>query len=208
MAADRLLMHYPHSETPFPSRQGNGAQGTVPSSITRRQLSSDAIRIREAAVDDAGALLALKRSLDRETSFMLLEPDERTTTEADVAEQLHSVAARPNSVVIVADAAGELVGYVEAIGGGVRRNRHTVHVVIGVRQSHAERGLGRRLLAELESWARASDIRRLELTVMTHNERALGLYRKMGYQVEGTRRGALFVDGELVDELWMAKLLA
>jgi RimJ/RimL family protein N-acetyltransferase len=43
--------------------------------------------------------------------------------------------------------------------------------------------------------------------MMTHNERAVNLYRKVGYQVEGTRRAALLVENELVDELWMAKLL-
>jgi RimJ/RimL family protein N-acetyltransferase len=109
--------------------------------------------------------------------------------------------------VLVADSGGELVGYVEAMGGGVRRNRHTAHVVIGVRQLHAGKGVGRRLLAELESWARASGVRRLELTVMTYNERAVGLYRKMGYRFEGTRRAALPVENAFVDEFWMAKLL-
>jgi GNAT superfamily N-acetyltransferase len=136
--------------------------------------SDDGVLVREAITQDARALLALKGALDRETSFMLLEPDERATTETKAAEQLRAVAARSNSVVLVADSGGELVGYVEAIGGGVRRNQHTAHVVIGVRQLHAGQGIGRRLLAELESWARANGVLRLELTVMTHNERAVG----------------------------------
>jgi RimJ/RimL family protein N-acetyltransferase len=59
----------------------------------------------------------------------------------------------------------------------------------------------------LEQWARANSLRRLELTVMIHNELAVGLYRKMGYVVEGTRHAALLVDNHLVDEFWMAKLL-
>jgi ribosomal protein S18 acetylase RimI-like enzyme len=42
---------------------------------------------------------------------------------------------------------------------------------------------------------------------MIHNELAVGLYRKMGYVVEGTRHAALLVDNHLVDEFWMAKLL-
>jgi GNAT superfamily N-acetyltransferase len=116
------------------------------------------VLIREATVDDARLLMGLKRALDRETSFMLLEPDERTTTEREIAGQLRGIAARPNSVVLVAEEGGELVGYVEAIGGGVRRNRHTAHVVIGIRQQRAGQGLGRRLLGELESWARANGI--------------------------------------------------
>lgn len=163
--------------------------------------------IREAAPTDAAALLALKRALDRETSFMLLEPDERTTTEAELADELRRIAARANSVVLVADLADELVGYVEAVGGGARRNRHTAHVVIGVRQASAGQGIGGSLLSELEKWARANGVHRLELTVMADNQRALGLYRKLGYVVEGTKHAALLVDGRLVDELWMARLL-
>jgi RimJ/RimL family protein N-acetyltransferase len=174
---------------------------------THGEPSRDRVLVRQATAQDAGALLALKRALDRETSFMLLEPDERLTTEVEVAEQLRTVAARPNSNVLVADSGGELVGYVEAIGGGVRRNQHTAYVVIGVRQLHAGQGIGRRLLTELECWARANGVLRLELTVMTHNEQAVGLYRKMGYRVEGTRQAALLVENALVDELWMAKLL-
>jgi RimJ/RimL family protein N-acetyltransferase len=172
-----------------------------------RARDAAAVAIRMATPRDAGPLLALKRVLDHETRFMLLEPDERTTTESEAAAQLRSTAARPNSVVLVADVKGELVGYVEASGGVFRRNRHTAYVVIGIRQSHAGQGIGGRLLGELERWARATGVLRLELTVMTNNERAVGLYRKSGYQIEGTRRAALLVDDELVDELWMARLV-
>jgi hypothetical protein len=45
-------------------------------------------RIHEATGHDAAGLLALKHVLDRETSFMLLEPGERATTEADERAQL------------------------------------------------------------------------------------------------------------------------
>jgi RimJ/RimL family protein N-acetyltransferase len=50
-------------------------------------------------------------------------------------------------------------------------------------------------------------LHRLELMVMTHNAAAVALYRKMGFQVEGTHTHALCVDGRYVDEYCMAKLL-
>jgi RimJ/RimL family protein N-acetyltransferase len=165
------------------------------------------VEIRQATAGDADALLALKLKLDRESSFMMLEPDERVTTPAEAEDDLRAILARRNSVVLVAETAGELVGYAEANGGEFRRNKHTASVVIGLRRSHAGRGIGRRLLTELEGWAQANGVARLELTVMTHNERALGLYRSLGYRIEGTRRSALVVDSEPVDEYWMAKLL-
>jgi hypothetical protein len=52
--------------------------------------SDDGVLVREAITEDAGALLALKGALDRETSFMLLEPDELETTEAEAAERAQS----------------------------------------------------------------------------------------------------------------------
>lgn len=74
---------------------------------------------------------------------MLLEPGERTEDTADVAADLTSVAAESNSVVIVAEAGRRLVGYIEARGGGFSRNRHTAHIVIGVRADIGGRGSAR-----------------------------------------------------------------
>jgi RimJ/RimL family protein N-acetyltransferase len=64
-----------------------------------------------------------------------------------------------------------------------------------------------RLLSEVESWARGHGLHRLELTVMAHNRRADQLYQRMGFAVEGRRRECLLVDGNLVGELYLAKLL-
>jgi RimJ/RimL family protein N-acetyltransferase len=164
-------------------------------------------RFREAGPGDAAALLALKHDLDSETSFMLLEPGERTETAADVAAELARAAGAANSVVIVAETARGLAGYLEGVGGRFRRSGRTVHVVIGVRAAASGQGVGSGLLTELESWARAHGLHRLELTVMAHNRRASVLYERMGFAVEGRRRECLLVDGTLVDELYMAKLL-
>ena len=151
-------------------------------------------------------MLELKTSLDRETSFMMLEPDERKEEVEAVMESIRAVEAEPNSVVLVAEVEGDLVGYVEATGGKFRRNRLSAYVVIGVRQSAAGSGIGGSLLAGLDSWAQAHGVRRLELTVMTHNRRAIALYERRGYTTEGVRRQSLLVDRAYVDELAMAKL--
>jgi RimJ/RimL family protein N-acetyltransferase len=178
--------------------------GPVPG---RPRAAVTALRFRPAGPGDAAELLALKKDLDRETSFMLLEPGERTEDNADVAAGLSSLAAAANCVLIVAETAGCLAGYAEARGGGFRRNRITAHVVIGVLAAASGQGAGSGLLRELELWAPAHGIHRLELTVMAGNHRARRLYERMGFAVEGRRRQCLLVDGRLVDELYMAKLL-
>ncbi len=166
------------------------------------------VRLREAEPTDAAALLALMRSLDLETSFMLLEPDERTDDERDIAADLAAMAAVGNSVVMLAEADGRLIGYAEARGGRFRRRAATAHIVIGVLAEASGRGIGSGLLRELDLWAPGHGIHRLELTVMAHNERAAALYQRVGYTVEGRARECLFVDGWMVDELYMAKLFS
>jgi RimJ/RimL family protein N-acetyltransferase len=79
--------------------------------------------------------------------------------------------------------------------------------VIGVRRKAAGRGLGGALLDRVDEWARKTGVTRLELTVMAHNERALRLYTRQGYEIEGRRRNSLRVGGDYVDELALAKLL-
>jgi RimJ/RimL family protein N-acetyltransferase len=54
--------------------------------------------------------------------------------------------------------------------------------------------------------ADANGVLRIEALVRTENERGLRLYTGMGYQLEGTRRGAALIDGVLKDEHWIARL--
>ena len=162
---------------------------------------------REIQESDATDFLALSKRLDEETKFMLLEPGERVTTVEQQRERIRAVLSQENQTILLVEREGKLVGFVAGLGGPYRRNRHCVRVVIGVLQGFAGGGLGETLLGALEDWAQARDIGRLELTVMAHNARAIGLYNKMGFVEEGTKRHSLMVDGTSVDELYMAKVL-
>ncbi len=165
------------------------------------------VYIREIVPDDAARFLALCRQLDRETQYMLLEPDERVTTLEEQRRLLDQLAASERETIFVADCAGKLVGYLAVRGGRFRRERHRATLVIGVLQAFSGRGIGTQLFQAMEPWARQHSFRRLELTVMAHNQAAIALYRKQGFEMEGIRRQALQVDGRFIDEYYMARLL-
>lgn len=165
---------------------------------------ADLRTIRES---DAEQFLSLCRQLDEETHFMMLEPGERATTLAEQRERIQRILAQANQTILVAEAEGRLVGYIAGLGGDYQRNRRTVHIVIGILQSYSGQGIGKRLFQALEDWAVEQGIHRLELVVMTHNQRGIALYQRMGYQVEGVKRDDLFVDGGFIDQYMMAKLL-
>ena len=163
--------------------------------------------IREVRESDAEGFLELCSRLDEETQFMLLEPGERLTTGEEQLERIRHLLSRDNQTVLVAEHGDRLVGYLEALGGEYKRDRHSAHIVAGILREFAGRGIGTQLFDEVQDWARRRSIHRLELTVMAHNSRAIGLYRKMGFEIEGTRRDSLFVNDRYVDEFYMAKLL-
>jgi RimJ/RimL family protein N-acetyltransferase len=170
-------------------------------------VSENPVRIRIARPYDAAALLDLKHRLDEETAFMMYEPGERESSVRDLARDLAVVARSPNSVVLLAELGDQLAGYVELTGGSFRRSRATAYVVIGVRAHAAGRGIGAGLLHQAKDWAAAHGLHRLELTVMAHNTRAIRLYERMGFTVEGRRSECLLIDGTFVDELTMAVIL-
>jgi putative acetyltransferase len=69
------------------------------------------------------------------------------------------------------------------------------------------RGVGTALMTAAvhlaENWL---GLTRLELTVFTDNEAAIALYRKFGFEVEGTMRRYALRDGQYVDSHAMARL--
>lgn len=138
---------------------------------------------------------------------MMFEPGERPMDVEIQRKRIQHVLQAGNQMMFVAEAAdGALVGILGALGGANRRSRATVHIFVGVRQAYRGRGIASRLFEVLEVWAHAWGAHRLELTVMAHNQRALQLYERLGFVIEGRLCDALRVDGQYVDELSMAKI--
>lgn len=163
--------------------------------------------IRTIRESDAEQFLNLCNKLDTETQFMMLEPGERTTTPEEQRTQIEDLLKHENQTIFVAEHDDQLVGYLAAIGGQSKRNRQSVYIIIGILQAFTGQGIGTKLFQTLEEWAHQQHIHRLELTVMSHNKAGVALYKKQGFEIEGTKRHSLMVNGQFVDEYYMAKLL-
>lgn len=164
--------------------------------------------IRRIKPEDAEAFLYLRKQLDAETAFMMLEPGERTTSAAEVREQLTGITNQENAALFVLETDERLVGYLSASGGAFKRNKHTAYIVIGILAAYQGQGWGSKLFQTLFTWAEEQQIHRLELTVMAHNAAGIALYKKMGFVKEGTKQECLFVNGQWVDEIMMGKLFS
>ena len=79
-----------------------------------------------------------------------------------------------------------------------------MQIIVGVLRAYWGQGVGRALLIEALRWAPSAGISRVELFVMRENSRAIALYERLGFRVEGSRRHAYVINGQPVDDLLMA----
>jgi len=84
---------------------------------------------------------------------------------------------------------------------------HAWELGMGVRDDWQGKGVGTRLMETLidlaDQWLGAL---RVELTVYCENERAIALYRKFGFEIEGRYRAYALREGRLTDSYAMARL--
>lgn len=162
--------------------------------------------IREIHEDDAEKFLSMLKKLDLETKYMMYEPEERKTTidemKASIRSKTHS-----KSLIMIAEISEEIIGFISAERGFQNRIKHSAYIVIGILSNYRGKGIGRQFFNHLEKWTTEMKISRLELTVMVHNERAVKLYESKGFKIEGRKEKSLMIDGEFIDEYYMARLL-
>jgi RimJ/RimL family protein N-acetyltransferase len=165
------------------------------------------IELRDAVPEDAADLIDLRRTIFGESDFMLYAPDEYADSTDAMAKRIEGISRSSGSRLIVALADRALAGFLSVAGNEIPRRRHVGYVVIGVVRAHWSSGIGGALLKEALRWAPTAGIARLELGVMTENARAIRLYERLGFRVEGTKRGAYLIGGRPVDEHFMACLI-
>lgn len=106
--------------------------------------------------------------------------------------------------MLVAEAGGEVVGMLSARatpwGFG--------EIGMSVSEGWRGRGVGTALLEACIAWARGRGLHKLSLEVFPHNEAAIALYRKLGFEEEGYRREQYRrASGERWDSIVMGLLL-
>ena len=74
-------------------------------------------------------------------------------------------------------------------------HRHTGVLGIGLVQGFRGYGIGTALIAKTLDKALAQGLTRIELTVRENNTAAIHCYKKFGFEIEGIKRNAIYLDG-------------
>ena len=163
------------------------------------------MKIRRCEINDADNMLKMLLELDKETEYMLFEADERPNDINRVKAMINQ-SINGDNLLLIATEDDNIIGFLSAQRGIIRKIKHTAYIVVGIREKFRGKGIGKKLFCELDFWAKENNISRLELTVMCPNSMAKQLYEKNGFEVEGTKRNSIFMNGKYIDEYYMSKI--
>jgi ribosomal protein S18 acetylase RimI-like enzyme len=181
--------------------KGRGANRTCASSADPRARGVDyaIVPIAEAHIRGFRAALDAVARERRYLAFLEAPP----LDEVEVFVRRNLERGNPGVVAIVD---GEVAGWcdITAMTRPVFAHRGTLGM--GVLEAYRGMGIGRALIEAALAAARARGLARVDLQVLADNERAIALYRAVGFVVEGVKRDAYRVDGRSVDLVDMALL--
>lgn len=132
-------------------------------------------------------------------------PKSLAQREAEFDEHL---APDPTVVSLIIEADGRAVGDINLFHIDERKRSASLGLSIW-RAEDRDRGYGGDAVRTLIRWAFSQlNLHRIELSVAPHNERAIHVYERAGFVIEGRRREADYEDGHYVDDIIMGLLRA
>ena len=115
---------------------------------------------------------------------------------------------RKGEYSLVACVDGEVVGELSLWTHDNPRLKHAGSIGMAVRDDRRGEGIGTALMrAALDLADNWLNLTRIELHVYTDNEAGIALYRKFGFEIEGTHRRFAFRGGGYADAYSMARIL-
>lgn len=163
------------------------------------------ITIRRASLADAAAYARIMGDPGVYPGLMQLPYTDEEVWRQRLAE---SLAPGKTDLLLVAEKDGDVVGSAGLHPVAVsQRRRHAMMLGISVLTAMQGNGVGQALMHALCDYAdNWMGLLRLELGVYTDNAAAIALYRKFGFEIEGTYRGYALRNGLYVDTYAMARL--
>jgi RimJ/RimL family protein N-acetyltransferase len=103
----------------------------------------------------------------------------------------------------------EIIGIITISIPNKRKNIHVGTLAIAINNDYCNKGIGRELMSRALEWFKNnSSLTRLQLFVRTDNLRAIALYKKYDFLIEGEMRNDTCIDGKYYNVYIMSVLKA
>ena len=162
------------------------------------------IAIKPISLKHAKAFHQALDQVARERRYLLL----LESPPLEHIEQIVRYNIERNAVHFVALDGKQMVGWCDIRPYTTPGLTHVGELGMGVIAAYRRQGIGYRLLETTINKALANGLSRIELEVFASNHGAKALYEKLGFEQEGVKRQARYLDGVWDDLIMMALLKA
>lgn len=165
------------------------------------------IVLRNAEVSDAEDLIRFLKIITEETAFLIREPGEANLTLEQEERFVKNLIDAERELMLVAIMDGKHIGNCSIMNiSPYQRHIHRCSVAVALYQEFCGRGIGSILMQTILGVAEQIGYEQAELEVIFGNERAISLYRKLGFEIYGTFPNNMkYTDGQYADAYWMMK---
>lgn len=172
-------------------------------------VNKEDIVIREVKLDDALAILKIQKEVVSEEDFLITVSEEFNKTLEQQNEWIENILQNDKETMLVAEISNEIVGWIVFISPNRIRLFHTGSIGMMIKKDYRSMGIGKLLMKGMLEWAGQNPfIEKVSLGVFSTNERAIALYKGMGFIEEGRKIKEIKMDSnEYVDDILMYKLV-
>ncbi len=170
--------------------------------------NGDLLLIREARIEDAKNLLEFAETVCSESDFLSFGAGEFDFSMAQEEAYIKMSTLTANRLLILGLIDRNIVAMLSFAGRHRPRTRHSGAFSMSVRKSHWGLGIGGLMVDTLIKWARETGrIKKINLCVRTDNHRAIRLYDRKNFMLEGTIKHELYLNGKYFDVYHMGLVL-
>lgn len=168
-----------------------------------------AVTLREATGEDGRAAIEYLEEIGGESDFLTFGAGEfgkSVAYEVEFFEQMRQ-SATGLALMAMEDGSGRVLGQLTFMTGARWRMQHSGDFGVSVKQEVWGEGIGRTLVTMLLEWvARHAIVRKVNLMVRVDNTRAIALYERLGFSIEGRLIKAMRMpDGSYHDDYVMGR---
>lgn len=160
--------------------------------------------MRKMTPEDAKSVLEYGKIVGSETQYLLIDETGFGDDVQKETEWIESVNRTPNSLSLMGFVDGELAGMCGLLAESKPKLAHNAGIGITVKQKFWGLGVGTAMLKAAIDFAKATcSIKIIHLEVFAENERAIRLYKYLGFEEVGRRKQRFCVNGKYHDEILM-----
>lgn len=162
--------------------------------------------VRSAIEEDAKNLSEIRLQIDGETENLDREKGEAYIDESGFKQIIKDDTESTSNLFLVVEVNERIVGFSRCEGNKLKRFSHKVDFGVCVLKEYWGYRIGKNLLKESIHWADSNGIKKMNLSVLETNDKAIKLYEKYGFEVEGIlKKDKVLSDGNYYNTILMGR---